>query len=102
MSSFQLTEPAYRDLDEILAYLVDEAGADLALRVRLDLFETFERLADLPGLGHKRQDLTHRPLSFFTTEPYFVIFDPNSQPLIIHAVLHSSRNLKRVLRSRPM
>ncbi len=72
MSGFQLTEAAFRDLDTILAYLIDEGSIDYAYRLRQELFAAFSNLAQTPGLGHPRPDLTKRPLVFFLVEPYLV------------------------------
>ncbi len=102
MSAFQLTEAAYRDLDEILARMVDEGREEAAYDLRSELFQAFAKLSDVPGLGHKRPDLTHRAVVFFLVEPYMVIFDRWSDPLTIYAVLHGSRDVKRIPRSRPM
>ncbi len=101
MPAFQLTETALRDIDSILAYLVDEAGDAPAYRLRAQMFETFARLAEYPGMGHLRRDLTRKPLSFFPVDPYLVIFDGASQPITIHAVLHGARDVKQILRRRP-
>lgn len=88
------------DLGDILVYLADEAGPQVAYRRRVQLFAKFARLAEYPGLGHHRSDLTSHPVVFFTVDPYVVIFDRDVTPIVIHAVLHGARNVKRVLRSR--
>lgn len=100
MSEFRLTEAAYRDLDSILAFVLDQSGTDAAYDLRSDLFETFARLAEYPGLGHKRLDFTSRPFVFFTRTPYVIMFDRTSDPLTIHAVLHGARDIPRILRKR--
>jgi plasmid stabilization system protein ParE len=61
LSTFQLTETAFRDIDSILAYLIDEDSVDYAYRLRRDLFESFANLAQTPGLGHARPELTSHP-----------------------------------------
>ena len=100
MSGFQLAETAFRDINSILAYFVDEGSIDYAYSLRRELFETFARLAQTPGIGHPRPDLTRRPYVFFLVEPYLIAYDRTRLPLTIHAVLHSKRDIRSILRSR--
>lgn len=65
------------------------------------LFASFEHLATFPGLGHRRSDLTSRSVVFFTADPYLIIYDRHVTPITIYAVLHSVRDLRRILRKRP-
>ena len=102
MTPFYLTEAAFRDIDLILAFLVDEAGMDAAYDVRALLFEAFRHLTEFPGLGHRRPDLTRRDVVFYLVSPYLIVFDRKSDPLTIHAVLHSARDVKGILRKRPV
>jgi plasmid stabilization system protein ParE len=100
VSGYRLTESTLTDLDEILSYLLDEAGTNVALRLRTELFAKFERLAQHPGLGHTRSDLTSLPLCFFAVDPYLIIYNRDTSPIIIHAVLHGARDVRRTLGSR--
>ena len=62
------------------------------------LEEVFERLAERPGLGHSREDLTNRPLRFWSVFSYLVVYDPESRPLTIIAVLHGARDVEKLLK----
>ena len=59
------------------------------------LFAAFERLAALPGLGHRREDLTDRPLRFWTVEAYLVIYRAERTPIEIVAVTRGGRDIPR-------
>jgi plasmid stabilization system protein ParE len=98
--SFHLTPDATDDIDEISIYLQQEASDDVALRIRSKLFENFAALGKHPGIGHRRSDLTSRPLRFFTVDPYLIAYKPEDTRIVIHAVLHGARNVERLLRSR--
>ena len=100
MSSYQLTESASDDLREIVAYLAEQAGEDTALRIEDELFAKFESLADYPGQGHRRADLTLLPLVFFTVDPYLIVYQRDISPIVIHAVFHGARDVKQHLGSR--
>jgi plasmid stabilization system protein ParE len=100
MSRYQLTDSASDDLREIVAYLAEQAGEDTALRIEDELFAKFASLADYPGQGHRRSDLTALPLVFFTVDPFLIVYQRNISPIVIHAVFHGARDVKRHLRSR--
>ena len=101
MRRYALTESAADDLDEIWVNLAEHRGdtvADLTLR---HLIEAFGDLAERPGIGHLRSDRTDLPLHFHQVRPYLVMYQRNRFPLLIHAVLHTSRDVPSLLRSRP-
>jgi len=58
------------DLRQIWRYLLGEAGLAIANRIQGDLVDAFEGLADVPGKGHKRPDLTSRDVLFFSVYQY--------------------------------
>ena len=100
MRHFVVSPFAAEDLNDIWEYVTqewDEAHADATLR---QFMTAFGDLAELPGKGHLRQDLTRLSLHFFSIDPYLIIYRRDSSPLAIHAVLHSSRNIRKLLRQR--
>lgn len=100
MSGYRFTADAIDDLDKLLYYLAEQSGWGLSTRIEAELFESFALLAANPGLGHSRTDLTREPVVFFTIDPYLIVYDRDTNPIVIHAILHGSRDLKRTLRSR--
>jgi len=58
MKRFVLTRPAERDLDQIKAFLIEEAGATIARKVLQDIRGAIQFLSKEPGAGHVRKDLT--------------------------------------------
>jgi plasmid stabilization system protein ParE len=75
MTSYILAPEALQDLQELWDYIATE-NLDAADRVIDTLFAAFERLAAMPGLGHTREDLTDRPLRFWTVDAYLVLYRP--------------------------
>ena len=51
-----------------------------------------------PGIGHAREDLTDRPLKFWSVHSYQVVYDPDGDPMTIVAVLHGARNVAQILK----
>jgi toxin ParE1/3/4 len=93
---YQLTAAAQRHVDEIGAFIAQDSVA-AALRVYDALEAAFELLASHPGIGHKREDLTDRPLRFHSVYAYLLVYDPSSRPLTFVAILHGARDTKRLL-----
>jgi toxin ParE1/3/4 len=96
-SRFIFTEEAETQLLEILDHLADESES-AAVRVRDAVYDAVGKLAESPGIGHTRQDLTDRPLKFWSVFSYLVVYDPESRPLTIIAVLHGARDVEKLLK----
>jgi plasmid stabilization system protein ParE len=97
MKRFVLTSPAERDIDQIKAFLKQEAGATIARRVLRDIRGAMEFLAKEPGVGHAREDLTSRPVKFWTVYSYQIVYDPETKPVRIIRVLHGMRDISEIL-----
>jgi len=87
------------DLKQIWRYLLGEAGLAVANRIQGELVEAFESLADLPGKGHRRPDLTSRDVLFFSVYQYMIVYRRAATVEIV-AVLHGKRDVKRLLKTR--
>jgi plasmid stabilization system protein ParE len=99
MTAFVLSPEAYQDLTEIYEYIAQD-NVDAADRVREELLEAMRGLAEMQGKGHRRPDLTVRPVLFWTVRSYQIIYKPGTRPLDIAAVLHGKRNIRKILRER--
>ena len=96
---YVLTLEAQAHINEIGACIAQDS-VDAALKVYDALEEAFGLLAERPGLGHSRQDLTDRPLGFWSVFSYLVVYDPESRPLTIIAALHGARDVEKLLKRR--
>ena len=64
--------------------------------------DAFSLLAATPEVGYGREDLTARPVKFWSVFSYFIVYDPASTPLTTIAVLHGAQDIERLLKdSRP-
>jgi len=102
VNHFIVSPHAADDMDGIWLYLAEEASEEVADGALRRLARSFRELAETPGLGHRRSDLTRLPVHFLLVEPYMVVYARDRSPLAIHAVLHGSRDLRRILRGRPL
>lgn len=94
---FIFTEEAETQLLEILDHLAGESET-AAVRVRHAIYDAVQKLAERPGIGHTREDLTPRPLKFWSVHSYLVVYDPGSRPLTIVAVIHGARDVELLLK----
>jgi plasmid stabilization system protein ParE len=94
---YRLAIQAECDLDAIIDYIAKDNVT--AAKMMLDRFyEAFQLVADNPGIGHQRRDLTDRDVRFWTVKPRFhVIYSANHQPLLIARVLPADRDIALLL-----
>lgn len=97
---YVLAPQAARDLVEILRYLTNEGGTDTADRVEAVIRSKFGYLAEFPGGGHRREDLTSQDVRFFSVYSYLIVYRPDMKPLQIVAILHGYRDVAKVLKER--
>jgi plasmid stabilization system protein ParE len=92
---FVFTEEAELQLLEILDYVANESES-AAVRVRNAIYDAVGLLAERPGIGHTREDLTDRPVKFWSVYSYLIVYDPESRPLTIVAFLHGARDVREL------
>ena len=91
MTRFRLTPLAEADLEKIVDYVAGEASPDRAEAVLADILSTAERLAESPGIGHARPDLSDEDVRFWSVHRYLIVYHPDSAPLEIVRVVHGAR-----------
>ena len=91
MSGFVFHPDAVADLNEIWEYIAaDNPGA--ADRVMEEIREAIRSLVSFPQQGHRRSDLSSRPLRFYPLRDYLIAYAPDEKPLVVLAILHGRRN----------
>lgn len=99
MNGYVLSRDAERDLEDLWDYVADD-NVEAADRLIARFFDAFEELGRLPGLGHKREDLTNFPVLFWPVGNYLIIYRAEQTPIQIVAVVHGSRDIPAFLRRR--
>ena len=94
---YQLTPSAQGDVDRIVDVIAAD-NVEAALRVHDALEHAFQHVAEMPAIGHAREDLTTRPVKFWSVYSYLVVYDPASSPLTVIAVLHGARDVENLLK----
>jgi plasmid stabilization system protein ParE len=88
---FELHPGAARDVTDIWEFIAEDNPL-AAARVREEILDLVRKLVLFPGQGHKRDDLTSRPLRFQRVRDYLIAYAPDEKPLVVIAVLHGRRN----------
>jgi plasmid stabilization system protein ParE len=99
---FALHALAAQDITEIWEYIAED-NPSAARRVREELLNTVRGLVPFPNQGHKRPDLTARPLRFTLVREYLIAYAPEEKPLWVVAVMHGRRSprvMAAILRGR--
>ena len=103
MNRYALHPEAFTDIDEIWEYIAED-NIDAADGVVDDIFAALRTLVAAPHIGHRRPDLTARPLRFHVVrDQYLIAYAPDESPLWVVAVLHGRRNprvMAAILRGR--
>lgn len=102
MTGYDFHPGARTDLDEIWDYIA-EKNPDAADRVINDILSAVRVLLPFPYQGHRRTDLTSRPLRFWLVRDYLIAYAPDEKPLWVIAVIHASRSprvMAAILRDR--
>lgn len=100
MTPFRLTPQAQSDLLAITDYILDNSGAKRAKSVISVIREALEKVAETPGLGHKREDLTDEDVRFWTVFKYYVVYRPETHPLEVVAIISGWRDVQTELAKR--
>lgn len=96
MKAYSLTAQAALDLRDIWDYIATD-NLSAADRVIVELEKALQGLADRPGKGHVRQDLTPRQVRFWGVRSYLIVYRPDVEPLQILRVIHGARDLAHLL-----
>ena len=99
---YGLHAEAFVDLEEIRAYIADE-NPDAADRTMAEIFDAIRGLVPFPHQGHRRPDLSSRPLRFALVREYLIAYAPDEKPLWVIAVIHGRRSplvIAAILRGR--
>lgn len=101
-AAFEFTSLATEDLDAIWWFIAADSR-DAANRVEAEIAATCRRLANYPRMGIGQPDLTRLPLRFWTVTRfpnYPIVYRPETVPMLVVAVLHGKRDMRKALEGR--
>jgi plasmid stabilization system protein ParE len=102
MRGYDFHPEAEADLDAIWEFIAEynQLAADRTIEA---IDAAIEALVPFPHQGHRRPDLTLRPLRFTTAGNYLIAYAPDKRPLWVLAVMHGRRDprvMAAILRGR--
>jgi toxin ParE1/3/4 len=91
MRQYSLSGLAQQDLQEIGERIAQDT-LTAALRTLDTLEGKFQRLADMPGIGHFRPELAAE-LRSFGVPPYLIFYRESDGGIVVLRVLHGAREI---------
>jgi toxin ParE1/3/4 len=93
MKQVILSRAAFKDLAEIWHYIAaDNLGA--ADRVRNELERATHSLANMPGMGHQREDVSDPTIRFWRVYSYLIAYRMEGETLYVLRIVHGARNFR--------
>ena len=86
MSAYYLTPKAAEGIESIWDYIADDSGVRRADKVVEDIFTAIEHLAEMPGMGHGREDLADETLLAWPVHSYLVVYRDRRPLEVVHVV----------------
>lgn len=100
-SRYVLAPEAAQDLVDIWLYIRRQTSDAVADHIESAIRSRIVFIANNPGVGHWRRDLTEAEVKFFPVFSYLVVYTPKTKPLQVVSILHGRRDVERILQSRP-
>jgi plasmid stabilization system protein ParE len=91
VTGYDFHPEAVADLDEVWDFIAADS-IDAADRVVAEILEAVDAVVPFPDRGHRRADLTSRPIRFLVVREYLIAYAPEEEPLWVIAVIHGRRS----------
>lgn len=97
---YLLAPQATAELADIWRYVKERSSLTVADRVEMVIRDRIAFLAENPGAGHRRRDLTDEDVKFFSVYSYLIVYRPSTNPLQVVSIVHGRRDIEQILRGR--
>lgn len=67
----------------------------VANKVEDDILEAIDLVAETPNIRTQKHDLVDMPVRFWVVHNYYIIYNPNTNPLQILRIISSYRNREK-------
>jgi toxin ParE1/3/4 len=95
-----LSPRALQNLVGIWNYIAEQSNVLAADRAESAIRKRMAFLAEYPGAGHRREDLTNENVRFFPVSSYLIVYSADTKPLQIASIIHAGRDVAQVLKER--
>jgi toxin ParE1/3/4 len=96
--ALSITRRAGKDVREIWDYIATRDSAEAADHVTAEITSQFEKIADMPGIGHRRYEIKSRSYRVCSVFSYLIIYRVKGRTVFISRVVHGRRDLRRLFR----
>lgn len=96
MRRFHLTRRAFMDLEDVYTLSVEQWGTKVAQKYLRDIYQCFQKIADLPEIGSSRQ-VRSEPFLMYPARKHFVIYEKFKESVVIATILHQVRDIESIL-----
>jgi plasmid stabilization system protein ParE len=90
---FIFTPEAAADALAIWEGAADVKSERFADRLIARMYDECEKLSDMPGKGHFREDLLDKRHKFWSVQSYLIVYRWQVKPLQVIAIVHGARDL---------
>ena len=98
MSQVRIAPAAQAEIEEIADFIAAD-NPSAADRIRDSIFAAIRRIGERPGIGHRREDLTNRPLRFWNVMGrYTIVYQHHKETVDILRVFGPGRDIRKRLR----
>lgn len=98
--NFIFTPEAEMDVLAIWEYIADDDSERTADRIIARIYDECEKVGDMPGMGHYREDLLDKRHKFWSVWSYLIVYRWEVQPIQVIAIVHGARDLDAFFGSR--
>jgi addiction module RelE/StbE family toxin len=97
MRRINYSSDAKRDIASIWVYIAADSF-DAADRVEDEIESEVQKLADQPGMGHRRPDLRNPDYRAWSVYSYLIIYRYDEHTLTVVRVIHGARDIGSIIR----
>ena len=97
-SGYRLSRRALADLRDILIYSGNQWGNAQAETYITELYACFQKIAEAPDLGLKRQTRV-RLFRMIAAQKHFIIYDVTPDIIVILTIQHQKRDIQALIKA---
>lgn len=98
--NFLFTPEAEADVIAIWERIADDESVEPADRVIAGIYDECQKLGEMPGMGHPREDLLDQRHRFWSIWSYLIVYRWQAKPIQVIAIVHGARDLDAFFASR--
>lgn len=96
MKQAAVSAVAENDLRQTWNFIAEQS-VEAADRQEAEFREVFGHLAEMPMIGQRKLEWTDRPVRFWSAGSYWIVYNPETNPVQIVRVLHAARDIPQLL-----